>query len=422
MAVLLTQTRKQIRQSVGHNVGGVYVSAASATGTTSTLIDNTLSNSNDYIAGRWTVLTSGTNSGAIRIVDHYDGPASQMNFRGAVLSLATASADTYELWDEDLPPARIHDFINRAIRAVPRKAAPPSTIYNFHTGGDVRNFSVPTALVGIQDVFYRSSFVSEVILPCDAAFDESVTASVTASLDQEDYRSGGGSSKFVIGAGVGTGLIASDSISSLDLSGYTHCEFWIKSSVATSAADLTVRLSSTASAGTGTDDISVPALVANTWTYCRVALGNPDLDTAIISVGLRQAVDIGAARVRLDDIRAVRAEAEEWSEIHRAYWYIDQDERELVIKDSALGNIGYTLLKVVGVKKPTELTAETTVCDVEPEYIIAKTTALLMRSHADREAKQREAAHIEADRWEAIAERALGKVQTPQGVRWVSDA
>src|SRR3990167_7907558 len=312
MAVLLTQTREQIRVSVGYNMGAVYLGTMTAAGSTTTGVDTTLENSDNYINGDWIQFTSGTNDGSNRIVDDFVGSTKTWTVRGDAVT-STADGDTYELWAADMPPPRIHDFINRAIRAVPRKASPPSTSYAFHTGGSVRSFDIPTALVGFQHVSYRASMVSEQIHDCDTAFDESVTASVTVTADDEDLREGAASNRFNVAAGVGTGLLASDDISSLDLSGYTYVEFWIKSSVATAASDLVLRLSATASAASATDDLNIPALTANTWTYVRVALGNPHLDTAIISIGLRMAVDIGAAYIWLDDIRAIRDKTESWA-------------------------------------------------------------------------------------------------------------
>ena len=411
-----------MRVSTGYNLGAVRVSTASAIGNAggTTFPDNTLENSDDYINGRWAILLTAPNAGDIRILSDYTGSTTTVTLRTAATGQIVSGTD-YELWAEKYPPALIHDCINRAIRAVPRKAAPPVTSYAFHTGGGIRSFDVATALVGIQQVFNRVEVKSVSILRCDAAFDESVTASVTATLDTQDKREGAGSCRLNVLAAVGTGLLASDSITALDLSGYTHVEFWAKSTVAAAASDLVLRLSATANAASATDDLNLPALVANTWTYVRIALNNPWLDTAIISVGLRQAVDIGAVYLWLDDITAVRDDSEVWSSINRAHRSIDQDKRELVLSELALDAIGYTLLKVKGVKKPTELNADATVCDMEPEYVIAKATALAMRAGGDRLSPSRELAFLEADKWEALARDAMGKILAPQGVEWIDD-
>ncbi len=102
-----------------------------------------------------------------------------------------------------------------------------------------------------------------------------------------------------------TDIIASDSISSLDLSGYDTVEFWIKSTVALTAGQLRLRLSASASAAATTEELAIPATSAGTWTRHQVALANPHSDTAIISVGLIHTSDIGAATVWLDEVRAL---------------------------------------------------------------------------------------------------------------------
>jgi len=421
MAVLLAQTREEIRASVGYNLGAIYLSTMTGSGSTTTGVDSTLAGGDDIYNGRWVVFTSGDNDSGIRRVNDYVGSTTTWTIRGDAVT-ATADGDTYELWDEDVDPVAIHDFVNRAIRSVPRKAAPPLTNYAIHTGGNLRAFDLSSSLVGVQRVYWRSSHTGKTLLTCDVVFDELVDGDVTAVLDDEDLREGSGSNRFQLAAGLGTGdIIASDSISSTDLSGYTHVEFWMKSTVATSAGNLVLRLSASASGGASTDDISVPALTANAWTHCRVALGNPHLDTAIISIALRNATDIGAGYVWLDGVRVVRADTEVWGEINRDQWWVDRDQRQLVLSELAKDQIGYTRLKLVGVQKPTELDADSTSCDVEPEYIISFATALAYRYSGDRRAGSREAAHQEADRWEVKAQQSLVRIQTPQGVRWIDD-
>lgn len=422
MPVILSQTREQLRASIGYNLGAVYVSSASAAGNSAgtTLIDNTLEDADAIYGGRWVILTSGGNDGNIRTISRYVGPTKTATFRSACTGQIT-NGMTYEMWSQDMNPVMIHDCINRAIRAVPRKASPFVTSYAFHTARGVRSFDIPTAITGIQKVSYRSQAVRTSLLPCDTVFDESVTANVTVTADAEDYRFGGASVRFNIAGSVGTGLLASDSITSRDLSKYDYIEFWAKSTTAAAAGNMVLRLSATANAASSTDDLALPALSANVWTFCRVALNNPHLDTAIISIGLRQDTDIGAAYIWLDDVAAVVDKSAVWTPINRLHWSINEDARRLVLSSEAVGAADYSLLEVVGVQKPTQLTADSTTCDVEPEYIIAKATALAMRQHGNREQTAREAAFIEADRWETLAQQAMARIQTPQGVRWIQD-
>jgi hypothetical protein len=73
------------------------------------------------------------------------------------------------------------------------------------------------------------------------------------------------------------------------------------------------------------------------------------------------------------------------------------------------------------VKKPTELDADATECDIEPEYIVFRSIAILLRSRGDRRGGNRDAAILEADRYEALALNALSNSSTPSGVVWIDN-
>ena len=422
MAVIVGQTREELRKSIGHNLGAIRVGTMTSSGSTSTGVDAEMPNANDHENGNHLVFTSGTNDGAIRIQTSYVGSSSTFTTRGDVLAASTADGDTYESWDEDMPPARVHDMIDRAVRTITRKGAPPSTDISLHTYRDRRNYEFPTAFVGLQHLNYRSSYTWTSIHNCNTVFDELVDTDVTASADGEDYASGNSANKFVLAAGLGaTDIIASDNISSLDLSGYDTVEFWIKSTVALTAGQLRLRLSASASAAATTEELAIPATSAGTWTRHQVALANPQSDTAIISVGLIHTSDIGAATVWLDEVRAFVEDSSIWSRVSRANYTRDKDRRELVLNGAAYSQTRYSLLKMEGYKKPTALTADSSTCDVEPEYLIMRTTAWLMRARGNRYAGRREADWLEAERLEGLAELWMSRQRLPQGTIWVDD-
>ena len=422
MAVIVGQTREELRKSIGHNLGAIRVGTMTGSGSTSTGVDAEMPNADDHENGNHIVFTSGTNDGAIRIQTSYVGSSTTFTTRGDVLAASTADGDTYESWDEDMPPARVHDMIDRAVRTITRKGAPPSTDISLHTYRDRRNYEFPTAFVGLQHLNYRSSYTWTSIHNCNTVFDELVDTDVTASADGEDYASGNSANKFVLAAGLGaTDIIASDNISSLDLSGYDTVEFWIKSTVALTAGQLRLRLSASASAAATTEELAIPATSAGTWTRHQVALANPHSDTAIISVGLIHTSDIGAATVWLDEVRAFVEDSAIWSRVSRANYTRDKDRRELVLNGTAYNQTRYSLLKMEGYKKPTALTADSSTCDVEPEYLIMRTTAWLMRARGNRYAGRREADHLEAERLEGLAELWMSRQRLPQGTIWVDD-
>ena len=422
MAVIVGQTREELRKSIGHNLGAIRVGTMTGSGSTSTGVDAEMPNADDHENGNHLVFTSGTNDGSIRIQTSYVGSSTTFTTRGDVLAASTADGDTYESWDEDMPPARVHDMIDRAVRTITRKGAPPSTDISLHTYRDRRNYEFPTAFVGLQHLNYRSSYTWTSIHNCNTVFDELVDTDVTASADGEDYASGNSANKFVLAAGLGaTDIIASDNISSLDLSGYDTVEFWIKSTVALTAGQLRLRLSASASAAATTEELAIPATSAGTWTRHQVALANPHSDTAIISVGLIHTSDIGAATVWLDEVRAFVEDSSIWSRVSRANYTRDKDRRELVLNGAAYSQTRYSLLKMEGYKKPTALTADSSTCDVEPEYLIMRTTAWLMRARGNRYAGRREADWLEAERLEGLAELWMSRQRLPQGTIWVDD-
>ena len=133
----------------------------------------------------------------------------------------------------------------------------------------------------IQDVYYRDKFTVKELHNCNTAFDESVDSDFTVTADTEDYKTGSASNKIDIAVGASAGDKITDSISSVNLAKYDYIEFWIKSSVATSAGNLKIHL---VDAGGIEESLDVPALTADTWKYCRVALSNPEDNGAITQI------------------------------------------------------------------------------------------------------------------------------------------
>ena len=149
----------------------------------------------------------------------------------------------------------------------------------------------------------------QIIDACDVVWSEQVDADVTASLDTGDYKAGVGSCKFVCAAGLGAGdIIASQAIGALDLTGYDTLMAWVKSSVLTAAADLQLLLDDTALCASPVTTTDIPIISAGEWRLCIMA---EDLSGAgaIISVGLKYTVDIGAADIWIDHIQAAKAVA-----------------------------------------------------------------------------------------------------------------
>jgi len=380
MAVVQGRTRAQLRQSIGYNLGAIYVSSASGTNAATTLIDNTLIGADDNHIGKWVVFNDASASTVetSRVAD-YDSGSTTLTVSPA-FALAPVADDTYELWDDIYSPARIDDLINQAIIDATGHAYDPVEKLDLHTDGLTQRFDIPSGLSMIQNIYYRLSVDFTRILSCNSAFDETVDSDITVTADAKIKKQGTASNRFVIAAGASAGDIATDSITSTDISAYDYIEFWARSTVATSAGNLKILLDDTASCASPLETLSAPALSADTWTFCRVALANPRSDTAIISVGLAYDEDIGACTVWLDDISVVKNDSAQWVRLPRNLWRIDKEAKDIVLDNYVHGTARYSLLKLVGGDKPALLTADSATSEIDEQYVISRATALAFAS------------------------------------------
>ena len=382
MPVIQGRTRAQLRQSVGYNLGAVYVSSASGNGSTTTIVDNTLIGGDDNHIGKWVIFNDASaDTVETSRVSDYTASSTTATVSPA-FAQASATSDTYELWDDIYAPARIDDFINQAILDATGHTYDPVESLALHSDGNTLRYDIPSGFSMIQNVYYRSKVDFTRLHSCAAAFDETVDSDFTVSLDTEDKKQGAQSCKFVIAAGASAGDIATDSITSKDISGYDYIEFWIKSTVATSAGNLKLHLDNGTVTADGNDleSLDIPALTANTWTFVRVALSNPESDTAIVSVGLEMVVDLGACTVWLDDISVVKNDSAQWDKVPRNLWKIDKQESDIVLDDYFKGLASYNLLKLVGGDKPALLTTDSATSEIDEQYVISRATALAFAS------------------------------------------
>jgi hypothetical protein len=108
-----------------------------------------------------------------------------------------------------------------------------------------------------------------------------------------------------MGSGFATGLIAYHTISSKNLSSYSHVHFYIQSDIDLDAGDLQLLLDNTAACASPLEVLDIPALTANTPLEVEIALDAAVSDTAIISVGLRVIANKGACNIWIDSIYGV---------------------------------------------------------------------------------------------------------------------
>ena len=206
--------------------------------------------------------------------------------------------------------------------------------------------------------------------------------------------------KLTVSASAGGNDLITDSITSLDISGHTHVEFWCRSTVATSAADIHILLDNTASCASAVETLALPALTANTDTFVRIALSNPRSATAIISVGVRFTVDKGASVFWIDDIQAVDENTSIWDTVSRQGWKIEKGTSDLLLTQDARTDLGYVLLKLVGGDAPALLTSDSATCEIDDSYVIARATELALLSAVNSKPEYGQMARIWNDQVE----------------------
>ena len=271
----------------------------------------------------------------------------------------------------------------------------------------------------ISKIEYRGRVSSTRIHACAATFDEATDSDFTQSLDTKDRKQGTQALKMVIASGASAGDFVTDSITSKDISGYDTIEMWVKSTVATSAGNLKLLLDDTAACASPLETLSIPALSADTWTFVRMSLANPETDTAIISVGLEYDADLGAVTVWIDDISAVENDTAEWTTLPRHNWRIDKEARDLILGRDGHDGVGYSLIKLVGGDKPALLTSDSTATEIDENFIIANATNLALISTSGGPATDPDAKRQLSAYWAAQAERSRRALPLLVNVRQV---
>ena len=421
MPVIQGRTREELRQHIGYALGALYVSSASTDGTTTTLVDNSLvlGGADNYI-GYWLRLTSGDDDGAIRRVtdSSISSNVTTLTVMPA-LSASSTNGDTYELWKWGYDPASIDNFINQSIISVTGQAYDPIENISLHGDGKQIRFDIPSNISMISRVEYRDKVSSTRIHAAAATFDETTDGEFTQSLDTKDRKQGTQALKLVIASGASAGDFVTDSITSKDISGYDTIEMWVKSTVATSAGNLKLLLDDTASCASPLETLSIPALSADTWTFVRMSLANPETDTAIISVGLEYDADIGAVTVWIDDIVAVANDTAEWEILDRRNWKIDREARDLILVRDGHDVVGYSLIKIIGGDKPALLSSDSTATEIDENFIVANSTNLALIATSGGPATDPDAKRQLSSYWAAQAERTRNALPMLVNVRHV---
>jgi hypothetical protein len=387
MPVMQSQTKEEVRLSIGYNVDAVFEgSTTAASPDDKTLIDTKLRGVDNDANGAWILVTSGARDGDIsRTIDSTNDTANNTyslevrpSFGGTL-----ASGVTYEKWREPFRPQFIDNCIKRAILFATGKSFDPVTDTSIHLHSSQNKISIPSTIAAVQQLEVRANVAKVNIDPCESGWTQQT--GVTQTFNQSERRSGSASLQLVT-ASVAVANIALKTIDSLDLSEHDYIEFQWKSSIAvTTAGDITIALTSS----TTTITLNMPTAIANTWTMMRIALTNDQARqlSDVTRVTFAQATDLANATFWIDDINAVIDATAKWEPIDSRLWYPDKESGEIVFKPE-MGTIPYQLLKIRGGDEPAIMTADTDVCEVDPEFVISFASELACRRSKDEEIRQ----------------------------------
>ena len=420
MPAIQGRTLKQLRQAVGFNLGALHTGTAYDAGSNTTLISLTFVGGDDSYNGKWIAVADASNSDSteFRIISDYTASAYRATLQQQ-LSFATAAGDSYEVWDEPYKPETINEFINQAIVDSTGKVYDPIENISLHGDGKQTRYDIPSGISQISKIEYRNKISYTRLHDCGTTFDEKTDGDFTQSLDTKDKKQGTQALKMVIASGASAGDFVTDSITSKNISGYDYIEMWVKSTVATSAGNLKLLLDDSASCASPLETLSIPALSADTWTFVRMQLSTPELDTAIISVGLEYDSDLGACTVWIDDITAVKNDTAEWATLDRRLWKIDKEARDLILLRDGQDALGYALIKIVGGDKPALLSAETDTTEIPEAYIIAFATARALLANSGGASTDPDSRRQLAAYWDGETNRAKASFPMLNNVRTV---
>jgi len=398
MAVIQGRTRIQLETAIGRNLSPkIFVGSWTAVSNTTTNTDTKWKGGADDANGMWLHATSGGEAGEIvRVTD--DNGSGQLTHDA--LSGTPTNGETYILWPEEFNPNDIHEFINSAIIEVSGRFYDDVEDITLFADGAQKVFSIPSGISMIQKLQYRSVFKSKTIDNANSAWTGGT--GVTVDADTSLKKEGTASNKLTIGAVDAGDIIAYKNFSAMDLSDYTHIEWWSRATFDTTAGDYKLLLSSTAAGVSAEEVLPFPAVGNDAWVFHRVAAGQIKRVAAIISVGIED--DVGNnddVTLWIDDIRATHSQEQSFTDVPKRLWSVDRSSRTLHLTESARSMIGYNMLKIIGGDKPALLSADTDTTEVSDAFIIARATALALSS-ADEMEGRRDLAGF----WEQKANRA----------------
>jgi len=354
---------------------------------TTTIIDNygLAKGGDDEYIGRQIICVTPTGSivaGEKSWVSDFDKATFDASLAPAFTSTVIVG-DVFEMW-KVFTYEEINDAINQTISEITGKALQIKETHAYSTEEEKYLYDVLSGFTHLSKVEYASSTgIYYEMSRCEGLWSNgSANVTVTnSSFNKEgDY-----SIKAVEDGGSGAGaVLVTGSKVPTDFSDADKVEFWMYSSIALTAGQLQFHFDDSTLIASGIDKIDIPAMDAATWYRHSLSLANPHLDTAIISYGIYQVSDVGAFTFYLDDVSVIDSRSRIYKELPIEYWGISQGATPyLMITKSGLDLTGSaTDLRLTGFQIPTLMTADTDTSEIDPAYLIAKTTGRLLISHA----------------------------------------
>lgn len=388
--MIQSRTRAQVRQSVGRIVTGgqLIVSTATATVDTTSLQDTTglARGGDDTYNGRHVSIYTPTGSiaaGEKSWVADFDSGATKDATMAPAFSASITSGDAYEMWPPGFDIDEIDDAINRVLIDLTDDTPIEYQTLTTFTLRNTLEYALST-YKAVHSVEYVSREEVEFILHhCDAVWTELVDGDVTASLSTSGEMEGSGWLKLVVAAGASANdILATDAITSMDISECTEIMIGIHSSGALAAGDMQLLLDDTAQCASPVETLNIPATVANTKTWHSISLANPLSDTAIISVGIKMVTD-ATNTVYIDQIRAVGGRV--FSKLSNDHWGLVPSLNYLRLTPAGLFVCrDNTMLRITGYKNLTLPTADTSTLEVDPAYVIAQAAGEILIGHSGK--------------------------------------
>lgn len=411
MPALAARSREQIRFSAGSEVGVVETLTTSADGETdgSTLKVNSLIEGADDQNGKHVRFTDGDNDGEnVRASDSSVASNVTTITLVPVAGAKVVSGVGFELWDELFPPSRIDKFITSCEIEIMERG------YTLHTQdegmfGNMKQakYDRPSGFVEISAIRVHTHVPGETVLESSTAWDELVDTDVTAGQDLEDFREGNAAAKFTVAAAISDGdIIATNAIASLDMSRRDTVEFWFWSNVDLAAADLALLLDDTASCASPLETIEFPSITARTWTRVKLTLANPELDTAIISVGLEYNANTQESIFKISRITGLTDSERQWSDpMSKELWWPNIEDGKIEFTYAGRMLISGRRLQVTGRKLPTVMSTDASTSEIEVSILSMLVRermyqALMKVGDKDERALNRGSAALERTRFE----------------------